>query len=369
MEVKPLSQLRPQKIAHVIDSFARGGAEGVVLETIKSLPEFQHLVVLLNGPEDLREQLPAGVPCFNLQHHGHGYLLATARRLRALLRTQEATLVHTHLYWATLIGRLAVGRRLPLVTTYHFADYDTMRDNWKVQLLRRLDVLTYRPTYYTVAVSQYIQRVLSAECGIKKRLSTIHNCIRDEFYHLGAQPAPWVVPATLRVVAVGNLKAEKNYELLLDAALLLGAAPVQIDIYGAGLQLAGYQRRVRELGLTNIAFRGAADNVSTLFLGYHLYTMPSFSESFGLTPVEAMAVGLPVLLSDIPALREVGGEAAFFFENRSAAAWVAVVQAVLQGQLNLAERQRASQQQAELFSKQRFASRLTQLYRQALRAE
>ncbi len=360
------SRSRKPMIAHVIDSFARGGAEGVVVETIKSLPDSQHLLVLLNGPKDLCLELSGDVTCLDLQHRGHRYLLSTALRLRTLLRTHEVTLVHTHLYWATLVGRLAVGQRLPLVTTYHFADYDTMRENWKVQVLRRLDVLTYRSSYFTVAVSQYIKQVLTDRCGFTQRLSTIHNSIRDEFYQSATLPSSWTAPATLRVVAVGNIKAEKNYELLLEAAALLRGALVQIDIYGTGPLLADYQRQVQELGLPNIAFLGRADNVSALFLNYHLYTMTSFSESFGLTPVEAMAVGLPVLLSDIPALREVGGEAAIFFQNRSASAWVAAVQAVLDGQLNLAERQSAARQQAKLFSKERFVRQLTQLYEEAL---
>jgi glycosyltransferase involved in cell wall biosynthesis len=354
------------KIAHLIDSFARGGAEGLVLETIKSLPDFEHVVILLQGPADLSAELPALVSCFDLQHRGPKYLFSTARRLRKLLRELEASLLHTHLYWSTLMGRLAVGQHLPLVTTYHFADYDTMRGNWKSRLLMHLDRLTYRPDYFTVAVSHYIERVLRERCGFTERLCTIHNFVRDEFYSLSAQPQTWAPPAVLRIVAVGNLKAEKNYELLLAAAALLGEEQVQIDIYGAGPQLSHYQQLVRERGLTNIAFLGRATEVSQLFLSYHLYTMPSFSEACPLTPIEAMAVGLPALLSDIPALREVGGEGAFFFENRNVASWVAVVRNILAGELNPSQRQTAAAQQVQKFAKAHFIDQLTSVYQQAL---
>lgn len=354
------------RIAHLIDSFARGGAEGLVLETVKSLPDFEHVVILLHAPSDLSAELPAQVKCLELRHQGRRHLLSTARRLRELLRELEASLLHTHLYWATLVGRLAVGSRLPLVTTYHFADYDTMRGNWKSLVLRRLDQFTYRPAYFTLAVSHYIERVLRERCGFTKRLRTIHNFVRDEFYALPARPRPWLPPAVLRIVAVGNLKAEKNYDLLLEAAALLGDAPVQIDIYGAGPPLSHYQQLVRERGLTNIAFLGRADEVSQLFLMYHLYTMPSFSEACPLTPIEAMAVGLPVLLSDIPALCEVGGEGAFFFENRRAASWVAAVQSILAGELDLAQRQNAAAWQVQQFAKAHFVDQLTAVYQQAL---
>lgn len=354
------------RVAHLIDSFARGGAEGLVLETIKSLPDFEHLVILLHEPADLAAELPASVSCLSLRHRGPRYLLSTARRLRVLLREQGVNLLHTHLYWATLVGRLAVGTRLPLVTTYHFADYDTMRGDWKSRVLRRVDQLTYRPVYFTVAVSHYIERVLRERCGFTERLRTIHNFVRDEFYKVPARPQLWAPPAVLRIVAVGNLKTEKNYELLLEAAGLLGEAPVQIDIYGAGPQLPYYQSLVRKLGLTNIAFLGRATAVDKLFPMYHLYTMPSFSEACPLTPIEAMAVGLPALLSDIEALREVGGEGAFFFKNRRAASWVAVVQGLLTGQLNLAQRQSAAARQVQQFAKTHFVDQLTTVYQQAL---
>ena len=55
------------------------------------------------------------------------------------------------------------------------------------------------------------------------------------------------------------------------------------------------------------------------------YAFPSLHEGFGIPVLEAMAQGTPVLCSDIPALREVAGDAARFVPASDVDAWVAAL--------------------------------------------
>ena len=72
---------------------------------------------------------------------------------------------------------------------------------------------------------------------------------------------------------------------------------------------------VKELGLENAVLWAGYQTNSALVKAYQdadLVVLPSRYEGFGLPVVEAMACGTPMVCSDIPVLKEIGGEAAFY---------------------------------------------------------
>src|SRR5262249_30010208 len=74
--------------------------------------------------------------------------------------------------------------------------------------------------------------------------------------------------------------------------------------------------------------------IAELYRGAVLVLQPSDAEGFGLPVVEALACGTGVLASDIPVLREVGGEAAMFGPVGDAEAWADAVWRVLKGEVS-----------------------------------
>jgi len=62
-----------------------------------------------------------------------------------------------------------------------------------------------------------------------------------------------------------------------------------------------------------VKLKGKEKKIETILHQYDLFVMASSYEGYGLALAEAMASGLPVLISDIPVFREVAGEAAFYF--------------------------------------------------------
>jgi glycosyltransferase involved in cell wall biosynthesis len=150
------------------------------------------------------------------------------------------------------------------------------------------------------------------------RIHAVHNGAAHG-YGAGEPCEPTYDPSEERpfVLWVGTLIRRKNPQGALDAmALVNREMPVDLILAGAthrgllegGLRLPPeLQRRARFLGqLDNFA------RLQQLYEHAAALIFPSFYESCGLPPLEAMQLGCPVVASDIPALREVCGDAALY---------------------------------------------------------
>jgi glycosyltransferase involved in cell wall biosynthesis len=148
------------------------------------------------------------------------------------------------------------------------------------------------------------------------------------------------------VLAVSAKRPHKNLLRLLDALAMIPAERRPM------LVLTGYRtsheddlrRRVTELGLeADVRILGwvSAEELEGLYRSAKCFVFPSLYEGFGLPVLEAMARGVPVACSDRGPLREVGGDAALFFDPESATQIAAAI-ATLVGDPAEAERLRAA---------------------------
>jgi glycosyltransferase involved in cell wall biosynthesis len=96
----------------------------------------------------------------------------------------------------------------------------------------------------------------------------------------------------------------KNHRYILEAFLHLKDLQVSCDVYGQGALFEELERQSKEYGV-NVHFKGQIEDSSRVLMNYDAYLMPSLSEGFPLALFEAMATGLPVIVSDIPVFREV----------------------------------------------------------------
>ena len=92
----------------------------------------------------------------------------------------------------------------------------------------------------------------------------------------------------------------------------------------------GREAEVRGIG-DRVTVTGHVDDadVASLYAGANLVVMPSRAEGFGLPVLEAMTLGVPVITSDDPAMREVGGGAAYLFPVGDPTALGAAIERVL----------------------------------------
>lgn len=113
----------------------------------------------------------------------------------------------------------------------------------------------------------------------------------------------------LRVAYVGRLEAYKRVDVLLRAAagLVERFPALEVVVIGRGAAQSGLERLTRDLGLAErVRFAGfvSDDERDALLAGSRACVCPSEKEGWGLTVIEANAVGTPVVASDAPGLRD-----------------------------------------------------------------
>ena len=136
---------KKDRILHVVDSLKVGGAERVVVGTINGLIEYEHLVVTLGGDEDVGFELNIDKDnIINLNCSSKISYLFSTFKLRMIIYRFSPVIVHSHLFWSTIISRLSVPLKIPLISTYHSMIYDATNKAQYIPSLLLLDRLTYR---------------------------------------------------------------------------------------------------------------------------------------------------------------------------------------------------------------------------------
>jgi glycosyltransferase involved in cell wall biosynthesis len=124
------------------------------------------------------------------------------------------------------------------------------------------------------------------------------------------------------VVLIGSLAPHKNIGLVLGLAPRLAAAGLKIAV--AGISDARlFNPREASPAADNIIWLGrlSDDELAALLMDSFCLAFPSFTEGFGLPPLEAMSLGCPVIATDRASLPEICGEAALFASPTDAEAW------------------------------------------------
>jgi glycosyltransferase involved in cell wall biosynthesis len=126
------------------------------------------------------------------------------------------------------------------------------------------------------------------------------------------------------IVLIGSTAPHKNIALMLDLAPRLHAAGLRIAVAGLGDPRV-FATTAPGPRAPNVAWLGRLSDseLAALLRDCLCLAFPSFVEGFGLPPLEAMALGCPVVVSDRASLPEVCGKAALYASPNDADAWLA----------------------------------------------
>ena len=294
------------RVLHSESSTGWGGQENRTLNEMIAMRERGHEMAVVSRPgaRILERALEAGFPTHAVDMRGALDLPAIIR-LRRVMRDFRADIVNTHSGRDTQLAGIAarsLGKRRPrIVRTRHLA-------------LPITSILTYRMlTDRVVAVSRFVRDYLIS-AGIPSRLVVAVPTGIDLASYVpvvggGTLRAELGLPAgTVLVGTVAILRVKKGHADLLRAAkLVLRRFPeVHFVIAGDGPQMQNLLRLIGELGLeSRVHMLGLRRDVTNVLQSLDLFALPTHQEALGTAFVEAGAVGLPVVATNVDGVPEV----------------------------------------------------------------
>jgi glycosyltransferase involved in cell wall biosynthesis len=248
---------------------------------------------------------------------------AIVHTLRAVWKAKRmhADVLHIHALGPALVTPIARLLGLKVVFTHHGADYE--RDKWGATARLALkwgERLGVRYSNEVIAISQGISDMLKqkygrGDCHLIRNGAPIPSPtdLPSYFSELGIERGQYIL-------AMCRFVPEKKLEDLVKAYSLLkasGKAPkMRLVLAGDADFEDDYSRRLKEearkCGAVLTGFV-KGKQLHALLTGARCYVMPSSHEGLSIALLEAMGYGLPVIISDIEANREVGLDAASYY--------------------------------------------------------
>lgn len=280
------------------------------------------VILLKHADHGMERQLAAtGTPVTVLTA---GSRPAQMREIRRRIRAAAPDLVWTTLYDATLLGRLAViGLGVPVVTSVVNTSYlleqsgPAVRRS-RLEVARRLDSLTARRLGSRFhAITNAVRDHAVETLGVDPALVTVIPRGRDRALlgepspqrRAAARDALGVAEGEVMLLNVGRREWQKGQMTLVEATALLVDRVPRLKVFVAGKdggQSSALTARTADLGLDGIVtFLGQRSDVPDLLAAADLFVFPSRFEGLGGAVLEAMAMQVPIVASDVPAVREL----------------------------------------------------------------
>ena len=300
---------------HVIDELRTGGAQTHLVTVLREAVEYhgiEHHVVTLFGDGELsREVRELGIQVHVLDllpYFREGRFLSAIAEVQTLLESLRPDLVEAHLTWSRFFALFAAWRAgVPL--RIGFEQGDLYMKSWKFRLANFFaQSLAHRIVVCSEALADWAHRTHGIS---RSRLLVMHNCVDlARFSKNGPRAQDIGFPkGTTVFCAVGTLGRGVNKRVdvcirALAAARTAGAEAALV-ICGDGEQRSELEKLSHSLGIvSHVLFLGNRSDVPHVLRACDVFCHAAPFEPFGIVAIEAMAVGLPVVVPDSGGIRE-----------------------------------------------------------------
>jgi glycosyltransferase involved in cell wall biosynthesis len=287
------------RVAFYVDSTTVGGAEIVLRDLVETL-DARFEVTVIGADETVVDTVAgwrAGAERVVVPPILSRRDFAAMRAHRRLFKLLRPEILHVNLHHlGSCQWTLLVARTVPSIRVVAVEHSLVPAGSLSSRLLKRL---TSRLLHAHVAVGERSAREVERIVGLRRgQVSTIHNGVhkRRPVAHNGQA-------GRLQLGWIGRFDRAKGIDVLLDA--LVDVPEATLLLVGEGDEEPALRAQVARLALDDrVEFRAWSDDARAELDAVDVFVLPSRSESFPLTVLEAMIVALPVVASDVGSVSE-----------------------------------------------------------------
>lgn len=306
-----------KKILYIVSTLKRSGPTNQLFNLIKDLDRsvFEPSVATLSPePEDNRwnDYENLGVNLYSLNLSRLGGVLFAKPKLRNLIDEIKPDIIHTQGIRADGIVS-EIKKNTPHIATIHnYPQYDYLMTygSFKSRFMIK----------YHISAMQKIDKLIGCSVSVSNNLitnfnltnvSAIQNGVDDKLFDVNHHKSSWLREklnlnqSAVIWIATGHLSERKDPLFLINRWLSIkDSFPEHHLVFLGSGQLFEYCQQ-RKQGIENIHLLGRVSNVVDYLQGSNFFVSASKSEGLPMATIEAMACGLPVLLSDIEPHKEI----------------------------------------------------------------
>ncbi|NLC42683.1 MAG: glycosyltransferase family 4 protein [Clostridiales bacterium] len=229
------------------------------------------------------------------------------------IRKTKPQLIHCHGFKAGFFGRMAGwlnGTQIPLAYTVHnFVTFG--RGKIISRFIQVVEKWMGEKTHKIICVSKALKTSMNRDMGIPEgKLHVVYNAIPAlpaangnssirEKYNIGDNE--WIVGTVARLIP------SKGIHILLTAmsGILFKCSNAKLLIVGSGPEEIHLKKLAESLGIfKQIIFAGNVSNIQDYYASFNIFVLPTLTEGLGITVLEAMYFGLPIIASSVGGIPE-----------------------------------------------------------------
>ena len=301
------------RILHVIPNLLKGGAQRLAIDICNELTKIDKVECKLLVLSESKNEFNYCSSNIQIIYCTVKFKLSFFRRntieideYEKIVNEFNPEIIHSHLYFAELICHENPKKNIQYISHLHSNNLVFKKPNikmfWNKELIYRYyEKIRLKRKYYKsnkkhIAISRDTFNYFKDNIpNHSKNIWILPNGINLERFK---NTSPKTLNTKINLVTVGNLFANKDQIFLLDVVNYVKNKkyPISLNIVGDGPELRNITERVKFLKIEeNVIISGQKDLVEEELKQANFYVHSSNSEGFGLTIVEAMAAGLPVI--------------------------------------------------------------------------
>lgn len=303
--------MNKNKITVIIPTLGYGGAEKNIINLSEEWLKYGYsiTIICMNNKGELITELNKKIELIDLKIKKISSFIVP---LINYFTKNEAHIILVNIWplnsYALIAGAIAKFKGCIYITEHNNIEKSYIKNNlFKKIYYRILIKLSYKYSTGIICVSKGLaEEIIKIMPNIIDKIKIIYNPIKilnekREKINISSEKI-WGVGDVFKILSVGELKKQKNHELLINAInIMKKEINLKLIVVGGGVLLDELKGKVKKLNLEdNIEFVGYQKDVEKWYSTADLFVLTSNWEGFGNVIVEALGYGLPIVSTNCP---------------------------------------------------------------------